>query len=69
MGCLSTMSLVRGIGGLTIGIIVFTGVLMKTIKGKKTYTWSISEVALWGTVGLMGVYGILYGFGAVFGVL
>jgi len=62
-------SLVRGIVGLTIGIIVFTGVLMTTIKGTNTSTWSTSEVALWGTVGLMGVVGILYGIGAVFGVL
>ena len=39
-------SLIGGIISLTIVVIVFSNVLMPTIKGTNTTTWSASEVSL-----------------------
>lgn len=61
-------SLIGGIISLTIVVIVFSNVLMPTIKGTNTTEWSASEVSLWGTVGLIAVVGIVFVMLGVFGV-
>lgn len=61
--------MIKGIIGLSIGVIVFANVLMPTIKGVNTTDWSTSEVALYAVAGLGGVIGIVYGILNVFGVL
>lgn len=61
-------SVIGGIISLTIVIIVFSNVLMPTIKETNTTSWSNSEVSLWGTVGLISVVGIVFLMLAVFGV-
>jgi len=60
--------LVSGIIAITIGAIMLANVFMSTIKGINTSTWSTSEVALWGVLGLAGVVGLVYGTFAVFGL-
>jgi hypothetical protein len=54
---------------LTLGIILFANVLMPTIKGTNTTTWSASEIAMYSVAGLGGVVGIVYGILQAFGVL
>ena len=54
---------------LTLGIIMFSNVLMPTIKGTNTTDWSASEIAMYGVAGLGGVVGIVYGILSAFGVL
>lgn len=61
-------SLIGGIISLTIVIIVFTNVLMPTIKGANTTGWTTSETSLWSTVGLVAVVGIVFVMLGVFGV-
>lgn len=61
-------SLIGGIISLTIVIIVFSTVLMPTIKTTNTSTWSSSETSLWSTVGLVAVVGIVFVMLGVFGV-
>lgn len=60
---------ISGIISLSLGIIVFANVFMPTVKGVNTSTYSTSEIALWGVVGLAGVIGIVYGVLAVFGLV
>lgn len=60
---------ISGIISLTLGVIVFTNVLMTTLKDTNTSAWSSSEVALWAVTGLVGVIGILYGILNVFGIM
>ena len=62
-------NIIGSIVGLTLGVIMFTAVLMPTIKGTNTSTWTTSEVAMWGVAGLGGVVGIVYGILAAFGVV
>lgn len=47
---------------------MLANVFMPTVKGTNTSTWNAAEVALWGTLGLGGVVGVLYGVFAVFGL-
>jgi hypothetical protein len=61
-------SLIAGIISVTIVIIVFSNVLMPTIKTTNTTSWSTSETSLWNTVGLIAVVGIVFVMLSVFGV-
>lgn len=60
---------IGGIISITLGVIVLANVFMTTVHSTNTSTWSASEVALWGVLGLVGVIGILYGTLNVFGVM
>jgi hypothetical protein len=60
--------LIGGIIGLAIVVIVFSTVLMTTIIGTNTTSWSTAQVSLWSTVGLVAVVGILVLMLRVFGV-
>ena len=60
---------INGIIGLSVGIILMSAVFMTTVHDTNTSTWSASEVALWGVVGLLGVVGIVYGSLNVFGIM
>lgn len=54
------LGLVEGIIGLAITVIVFSSVLMPQIVGADTTNWTSAEIALWSTVGVVAVAGILY---------
>jgi hypothetical protein len=60
---------IGGIIGLALGAIVLANVYMATVIGTNTSTWSTSEVALWGVMGLVGIIGLLYGALNLFGIL
>lgn len=60
---------IGGIISITLGVIVLANVFMTTVHATNTSTWTTSEVALWGVLGLVGVIGILYGTLNVFGVM
>jgi len=60
---------IGGIISITLGVIVLANVFMTTVHSTNTSTWSPSETALWGVLGLVGVIGILYGTLNVFGVM
>jgi len=60
---------IGGIISITLGVIVLSNVFMTTVHNTNTSTWSTSETALWGVLGLVGVIGILYGTLNVFGVM
>jgi len=47
---------------------MFASVFMYTLKNTSTATWSASEVALWGVMGIAGVAGMIYGVLNVFGI-
>jgi uncharacterized membrane protein YidH (DUF202 family) len=61
-------SLIGGIIGLAIVVIVFGTVLMPQIITANTTGWSSAETSLWSTVGLIAVVGILFVMLGVFGV-
>ena len=63
------MSMLRGIISLSIGVILLANVFIFTVKDTNTTGWSSSETSLWGLLTLMGIVGLLYGIGAVFGIL
>lgn len=62
-------SMIGGIISLTLGVIVLASVFMTTVKTTNTTDWSSGEVALWGTLGLIGIAGLVYGTAAVFGLV
>lgn len=60
---------IGGIIGISLGAIVLANVYMSTIVGTNTTTWSASEIALWGVMGLVGIIGLMYGALNLFGIL
>jgi hypothetical protein len=59
---------VRGIIGITLGVIMLANVFMPVVKGTNTSTFTPAELALWAVLGLGGVIGLVYGVFAVFGL-
>lgn len=53
-------SLIGAIIGVSIGLVVFAAVFMSQLKTTNTSTWSTGEVALWGTLGIVGIAGLLF---------
>jgi hypothetical protein len=59
---------VVGILSLTIGAIVLSSVLITTLKSANQSGWGTGEIALWGTISLVSIAGMVYGAMAVFGM-
>ena len=51
--------LIVGIVAIVIAIILIVNVVMPTVKGANTTTWSASEVAVYGVVGIVVIAGII----------
>lgn len=62
-------SLVGGIVSITIGVIMVVNVFLPTVKGANTSEFDAAELALYGTVGLAGIIGIVVGTFQVFGLV
>lgn len=60
--------LVTGIISITLGVIMVANVFMPTLKNANTTGYTAGELALWGTLGIGGIVGIVYGTFAVFGL-
>ena len=61
-------SMIAGIIMLSIGVVVLAGVFITTVKDTCTTGWSAGEVALWGTLVVAGIAGLVVGTLAVFGL-
>lgn len=61
-------SLVTGIIGITLGVIMLANVFIPVVKGTNTDEFSTGELALWGVLTLGGIIGVVYGVFAVFGL-
>ena len=61
-------SMIAGIIMLSIGVIVLANVFISTVKNTNTSTWTSGEVALWGTLTIVGVASMLVGVLQVFGL-
>ena len=59
---------ITGLIGLTLGVVVLSGVFITTVKDTNTSTWSSGEVALWGLLTIGAVAGMVYGVLNVFGL-
>lgn len=62
-------SLIGGIIGLTITVILVTTVLIPTITGTNTSTWDTQTVAIFSVTSLVAVAGLVYAIGNFFGFL
>jgi len=60
---------VSGIISLTLGVVMLANVLIPQVKGVNTDNWDTGEQALWGVITLISIIGIVYGAGALFGIL
>jgi len=61
-------NLIGGIIALAVAVIVLANVFIQTVKDTNTTAWSTGEVALWGTLSLVAIAGLLYGVAAIFGL-
>ena len=61
-------SMIGGIVYLSIGVVVLAGVFIFTVKNTSTTGWSAGEVALWGTLTIAGIAGLVVGTLNVFGI-
>ena len=70
-----------GIIGLTLGVVVLSGVFIQTVKSANTTptmvnatgglspgSWTSGEIALWGLLTIGGIAGMVYGTLTVFGL-
>lgn len=62
-------SLIGGIIGLTVTVILVTTVLIPTVIDTNTSTWDTQTVAIYSIVSLVAVAGLVYGVGNFFGFL
>jgi len=60
---------VNGIISVTLGVIMLTSVFIPQVKGVNTSGYTSAEVALFGTITIAGIIGIVYGTFAVFGLV
>lgn len=60
--------IIGGIIAVTIAVIMATSLLMPTLKGANTSSWSVSEVALWAVTGLAVIIGLVLLIFSAFGV-
>lgn len=61
-------SMISGLILLSIGIIVLANVFISTVNNTNTTGWSTGEVALWGTLTIVGIASMLVGVLQVFGL-
>lgn len=59
---------VRGIIGISVGVVVFANLFMYILKNTSTTDWDSGEVALWGLLGIIGIVGMFYGIANLFGL-
>lgn len=57
-----------GIISLVLSIILIATVVMPTLKGANTTGWSTSEIAVFGLVSIVVIFGLVYSAGAMFGM-
>jgi hypothetical protein len=60
--------MISGLILLSIGIVVLASVFITTVKGTNTTGWTTGEVALWGTLSIVGIASMLVGILQVFGL-
>lgn len=59
---------IGGIVSISLGVIMLANVFISTVKATNTSGWTTAEVALWGTLTLAGVVGLVYGVLNLFGL-
>ena len=58
-----------GIITLTLSAVLISTVLMATLKNTSTTGWSAAEVSMWGLIGLVSIFGLVYGAMRMFGMI
>lgn len=59
---------IGGIVSVSLGAIMLANVFISTVKTQNTDGWTTAEVALWGTLTLAGIVGLVYGVLNLFGL-
>ena len=54
-------SMISGLIMLAIGVIVLSNVYISTVKNTNTSGWTSGEIALWGTLTIAGIAGLVIG--------
>jgi hypothetical protein len=62
-------NLFAGLISLAIGVIILANVFIATVNDTNTTGWDTADIALWGTLSLVAIAGMVYGVAAVFGLV
>lgn len=62
-------NMLSGIIYLAIGVVILVNVFISTVKGTNTTGWTAGEIALFGTLTLAGIAGLVFGVLQVFGLV
>jgi len=61
-------SMLSGVLSLVLSVILITEVVIPTVKNANTSSFSTAELAVYGLITLIAVFGLVYGTGAIFGL-
>ena len=59
---------IGGIVSISLGVIMLANVFISTVNGTNTDGWTTAETALWSTLTLAGIVGLVYGVLNLFGL-
>lgn len=61
-------NLFSGILSLVLSVILVTSVVIPTLKNTNTSGWTTGEIAVFGLISLITLFGLVYGAGSIFGI-
>lgn len=60
--------MIAGVLSIVLSVILITEVVVPTVKNANTTSFTTAELAVWGLITLIAIFGLVYGVGSVFGV-
>ena len=61
-------NLFGGVLSVVLSVILVANIVIPTVKNTSTTNWTTSEIAVFGLVSLISLFGLVYGAGSVFGI-
>ncbi len=61
-------SFIGGIVSLSVSVVVLANVFITTVNDTNTSGWDAGEIAMWGTLTIAGIAGLIFGVLQVFGL-
>lgn len=61
-------NMLGGVLSLVLSVILVTEVVVPTVKNANTTNFTAAEIAVYGLITLIAIFGLVYGTGSIFGL-